>query len=524
MDLLVVLPGFVTKTFTHIIPPLERARVTTVDVITLDALEIAKRARVPPADVRRLSARIVEELHTDVGFEKRRTSIVTSSNVPSFSINPETVSRTLGPATKRDPSQWSTISTLDSAMDSLLGGWDSDRICHRGYGGSGKTQFLLTLCLAVQLPKPRGLHRRAIYISTEHPLSTPRLSQILECHPAFSTLPPEEAPSLQDVLAINAMDIETQDHILNFHLPVAIERYNVGLVIIDSITSNYRGEYTTKQEMMRRTTKLAKLGLLLRNLAVKEDIAIVVANQVSDRFEPINRTPTPRAGFPYARTQAAGRGSSTASPLPKSRAGMLASNGRTVPSSSPVISSSPYHAPNDKNFDGSYLITRPRNKKLTMNLQERFFTGWGDGGHLESGSLKNPALGYAWASQIACRIALKKRHSRAIGVPPGPGASPAPLKTPGVASQSQKGNATANRDPDSIAMPAPDFKQRASNSQNHQPAPESAIVTRRIMKLVFSPWTAGPKDIRRKGRPARRSGEVEFEIWKGGLRGKVRGK
>lgn len=119
MDLLLVLPGFVTKPFAHILPPLERAKVTTVDVITLDSLEIAKRARVPPADVRRLSSSIVEALHTDVGFDKPQTNIGTSDG-PSSSINPDVVSRTIS-STKR-ASQWNTISTLDPAMDALLGG------------------------------------------------------------------------------------------------------------------------------------------------------------------------------------------------------------------------------------------------------------------------------------------------------------------------------------------------------------------------------------------------------------------
>lgn len=118
MDLLLVLPGFVTKPFAHILPPLERAKVTTVDVITLDSLEIAKRARVPPADVRRLSSCIVEALHTDVGFEKPQTNTETSDG-PRSSINPDVASRTI--SSKR-ASQWNTISTLDPAMDALLGG------------------------------------------------------------------------------------------------------------------------------------------------------------------------------------------------------------------------------------------------------------------------------------------------------------------------------------------------------------------------------------------------------------------
>jgi DNA repair protein RAD57 len=121
MDLLLVLPDFSTKSFTHILPPLERAKVSTVDVITLDALEIAKRARVPPADVRRLSSRIVEALHADIGFDRPQSNTGTSSDAPDSSINTE-VGRSLGPAAKHTKSQWSTISTLDPAMDALLGG------------------------------------------------------------------------------------------------------------------------------------------------------------------------------------------------------------------------------------------------------------------------------------------------------------------------------------------------------------------------------------------------------------------
>jgi DNA repair protein RAD57 len=121
MDLLTVLPGFPTNGFIHIIPPLERRKVTTVDLITLDPLEIAKRARVPPADVRRLSNRIVEALHADIGFERPKAIAEDPNDTPSSTINPDAVLH-LGPATKRAPLQWNTISTLDPAMDALLGG------------------------------------------------------------------------------------------------------------------------------------------------------------------------------------------------------------------------------------------------------------------------------------------------------------------------------------------------------------------------------------------------------------------
>lgn len=123
MDLLSVLPGFVTRPYAHILPPLERSKITTVDLITLDTLEIAKRAHVPPADVRRLSACIIESLHTDLGFERVQADRGTlGEDEPSSSINADAVSLDLGSATKLQPSRWNTISTMDPALDALLGG------------------------------------------------------------------------------------------------------------------------------------------------------------------------------------------------------------------------------------------------------------------------------------------------------------------------------------------------------------------------------------------------------------------
>ena len=121
MDLLSVLPDFVTKPYAHILPPLERSRITTVDLITLDLFEIAKRAHVPPADVRRLSTHIVEALHADLGFPKSNAGNA-GDREPSSSISAEPVTVSPGPTNKLQLSRWSTISTLDSTLDALLGG------------------------------------------------------------------------------------------------------------------------------------------------------------------------------------------------------------------------------------------------------------------------------------------------------------------------------------------------------------------------------------------------------------------
>ena len=120
MDLLTILPNFNTKLYTHILPPLERRYITTVDLITLDYLEIAKRARIPPADVRRLCADVVAGLHGDLGFGPSSEDI--SGRNGKIQDEGEKVDSPEDGRKILDLSRWNTISTLDPVLDELLGG------------------------------------------------------------------------------------------------------------------------------------------------------------------------------------------------------------------------------------------------------------------------------------------------------------------------------------------------------------------------------------------------------------------
>lgn len=207
---------------------------------------------------------------------------------------------------------------------------------------------------------------------------------MLDSHPRLAQLPATEKPSLSQVLAIPVQDLESQDHILAFQLPHAIRKYDVGLVVLDSVAANYRAEHgsSVPRDLANRAAQLAKLGKFLRDLAKEENIAVVVANQVSDRFD-------------LHATARQDRHSS----------------------SSPIISSSPAppSTPGVPPSSAGHTEDIARGTSLSLDFQQRFFTGWGDEAFGSSSEgLKTPALGLGWTNQIACRVALKMEAGKAI--------------------------------------------------------------------------------------------------------------
>ena len=224
-----------------------------------------------------------------------------------------------------------------------------------------------------------------MYISTEAPLATTRLAQLLSANPLLSSLSPEDRPSLSRILSIQTPDLETQEHILRYQLPVAIKKHNVGLVVLDSVAANYRAEFekgSVKEgavSMAKRGTQLAQLGALLRELARTEGIAVVVANQVADRFSRPANVASNAPSRTSSQNVSGNERQNTPQPLPDQ----------------PVA---------DKE-DRILLSPDP----LALDHQQCWFTGWGDIRSDPLHTLKTPSLGIIWTNQIACRIALSKR-------------------------------------------------------------------------------------------------------------------
>lgn len=417
-DLLHVLPDspHLSQDFAHLLPSLDRHRVTTSDILTLDALDVAKRAQVPVTEVKRFADAILHDLHAQLHLSDA-TPHDTGDGTAKTEVSQRNILK----------EEWRTISSLDEGLDAELGGGlpagyvaeiTGERYAFFArsfdipltglHSGAGKTQFLLTLLLSVQLAPPHGLSKSAIYISTEAALATTRLNQLLREHPLLSSLPKSSKPSLQRILSIQTPDLESQDHILRYQLPIAITRHNVGLIVIDSIAANYRAEFERPEgtshgqqragglAMAQRSAQLVQLGSLLRKVARTHSVAIVVANQVADRF-----TPSPQAAA--APATASGSTSRTAS-WNNSQRTNSAGHSQSGNNETPPPPTGPLLHPAATPSELLTLTPDP----LTLDHQQRWFTGWGDT-RTPAGTLKTPSLGLVWSNQIAARIALLKQ-------------------------------------------------------------------------------------------------------------------
>ncbi len=115
-DLLHTVPDFPTKHYTHLLPSLERNLITTTDLLTLDALDVAKRAQLPLLDVRRLKEHVLAALQGQLGLKSELFSKFedVGEDKPGYGAL-----RSKGCAIVKPRG---CISTLDPALDEGLGG------------------------------------------------------------------------------------------------------------------------------------------------------------------------------------------------------------------------------------------------------------------------------------------------------------------------------------------------------------------------------------------------------------------
>jgi DNA repair protein RadA len=167
--------------------------------------------------------------------------------------------------------------TGSKLLDELLGGGIETQALTEFAGefGSGKSQLCHTLSVTANLPEEKGgLGGNVIFIDTENTFRPERVNQISE---RFGYTNPETILSKIFVCKIyNSSHLE----FIVKNLSKYIEELRARLVIIDSVISLHRAEYSGRETLWDRQQKLNSLLHRLTRLSEVYNIAIVVTNQV----------------------------------------------------------------------------------------------------------------------------------------------------------------------------------------------------------------------------------------------------
>lgn len=168
------------------------------------------------------------------------------------------------------------IKTGSKNLDSLLGGGIPTQAITETFGqfGSGKTQIGFQLAVNVQLPKERGgLGRGCLFIDSENTFSPTRIVSIAR----NLNLDPQKV--LKNIFVSRAFNSDHQIFLVE-RAPEIIEEKNIGLIIVDSLTSHFRADYVGRSELAERQQKLNKHLHQLQRLADAYNLAVYITNQV----------------------------------------------------------------------------------------------------------------------------------------------------------------------------------------------------------------------------------------------------
>jgi DNA repair protein RadA len=170
------------------------------------------------------------------------------------------------------------ITTGSKNLDDLFGGGIETQALSECFGkfSSGKSQLGFQLSLNVQLPKEKGgLEGKAVFIDTEGTFRPDRIKQMAE----GSKLDPKEA--LNNILVMRAENSDHQVLIVD-KLENILEKENVKLIVIDSLTSQFRADYIGRGALGERQQRLNKHIHLLQRLSDRFNLAVYFTNQVMD--------------------------------------------------------------------------------------------------------------------------------------------------------------------------------------------------------------------------------------------------
>jgi DNA repair protein RadA len=168
------------------------------------------------------------------------------------------------------------ITTGSKALDDLLGGGVETQSILEAHGafGSAKSQLAFQLAVNVQLPKERGgLNKNAFFVDTEGTFRPERIMQIARAKKI------DEKKALKGIYVGRAYNSDHQILLVD-KLKEEMKKRNVGLIIVDSLTSAFRSDYAGRGTLSRRQQTLNRHLHDLQRLADVYNVAVYVTNQV----------------------------------------------------------------------------------------------------------------------------------------------------------------------------------------------------------------------------------------------------
>ncbi|MFH0737736.1 MAG: DNA repair and recombination protein RadA [Candidatus Micrarchaeota archaeon] len=170
------------------------------------------------------------------------------------------------------------IKTGSKALDELLGGGIETMAITEMYGkfSSGKSQLGFQLVVNVQRSVEQGgLGGNVLFVDSEATFRPDRIAQLAE----GQGMDPHTV--LRNIFVARA---ENSDHqiILLEKAEETIEKNNIKLIVVDSLTSHFRSDYIGRGALSERQQKLNKHVHMLQKLSEKHNLAVYVTNQVMD--------------------------------------------------------------------------------------------------------------------------------------------------------------------------------------------------------------------------------------------------
>jgi DNA repair protein RadA len=170
--------------------------------------------------------------------------------------------------------------TGSTAFDSFLkGGVETQAMTEiAGEYGSGKSQLCYTLSVTANMPKEKGgLGGNVTFIDTENTFRPERIHQIAENRGI--DVPEEILKKIYVCKIYNSGHLE----LIIQNLGKSIQEYQAKLVVVDSIISLHRAEFTGRETLADRQQRLNIMFHKLVRLAEIFNVAVVITNQVQSQ-------------------------------------------------------------------------------------------------------------------------------------------------------------------------------------------------------------------------------------------------